>query len=200
MYRVGFVGVPGVGKTSTARALAAFCRKVETFKKVELIAEYARRFIAKYGTETLTLSDQFRIMEKQLEWEDVIPEDSTDMLITDSPVHMGFIYALDLRRKDNQKDTMYMNDIFKRLNKINFPTRYDYIFHLPPVLNPVEDGIRITKHFDPVWREEADRRILNVFDLFPPKKFVTIESENLMDRVDECLSYLKSIEYAKEKK
>lgn len=191
MIRVGFVGVPGAGKTSTARALAAFCRKNEKFKKVELIAEYARRFIAKYGTESLTLSDQYRIMEKQLEWEEVIPEESTDVLITDSPVHLGFIYALDLRRKDNQKDTMYMNDIYKRLNRINFPTRYDFVFHLPPILTPVNDGIRVSQHFDPQWRESANRRILSVFDLFPPKKFVKIESEELIDRVDECLSYLK---------
>lgn len=190
MVRVGFVGVPGAGKTSTARALSAFCRKNEKFKKVELIAEYARRFIAKYGTETLTLSDQFRIMEKQLEWEDVIPEESTDLLITDSPVHLGFIYALDLRRRNNQKDTMYMNDIYKRLNKINYPTRYEYIFHLPPVFTPVEDGVRLEKHFEPKWRKEADARITNVFDLFPPSNFITIKSENLMDRVDECLSHL----------
>jgi broad-specificity NMP kinase len=67
MKRIGFVGVPGVGKTSTARALTAYCRQNE-FKNIELVAEYARRFISKYG-DIDTMSDQFRVTEKQIEWD-----------------------------------------------------------------------------------------------------------------------------------
>ena len=48
MKRIGFVGVPGSGKSSVARGLAA--RGYEKLKKVELVSEYARRFISKYGT------------------------------------------------------------------------------------------------------------------------------------------------------
>lgn len=194
--RVGFVGVPGTGKTSTARALAAMCRRIEDYKRVELIAEYARRYIYKYGSEGIDLTDQYKIMEKQIEWEQAVPPE-TDLIITDSPVHLGFIYALDLR-KDTVKDTMYINDIFKRLNKINSPERrYDVIFHLPPVLKPVDDGIRKEDQFKESWREKSDWRIKYVFDLFPPKTFVTIESVGLLERVEECLQVLEKIESLK---
>jgi len=197
--RVGFSGTPGTGKTSTARALAAMCRRIESYKRVELIAEYARRYIHKYGSEGIDLSDQYKIMQKQLEWEDAIPPE-TDLILTDSPVHLGFIYALELR-KNTIKDTMYLNDIFKRLNKINSPEkRYDIVFHLPPVLKPVNDGIRHEDHFKDSWREKADWRIKYVFDLFPPKHFITIESAGLLERVEECLQVLEKIEILKKDK
>jgi len=196
MVKIGFSGTPGSGKTSTARALSAMCRRIESFKRVELIAEYARRYIHKYGSEGIDLTDQFKIMEKQIEWEQAVPPE-TDLIITDSPVHLGFIYALDLR-KDTVKDTMYINDIFKRLNKINSPERrYDVIFHLPPVLKPIDDGIRKEDQFKESWREKADWRIKYVFDLFPPKTFVTIESVGLPERVEECLQVLEKIESLK---
>jgi nicotinamide riboside kinase len=190
--RIGFCGIPGTGKTSTARALAAMCRKIEKFKRVELVSEYARRYIFKYGSEGINLTDQYKIMEKQIEWESSIPEE-TDLIITDSPVHLGFIYALELR-KDSYKDAMYINDIFKRLNKINAPEkRYDVVFYLPPILDPIKDGIRHEAQFTPEWREKADWRIKYVFDLFPPKHFIELKSTELLDRVDESLKVLGKI-------
>ena len=190
--RIGFVGVPGAGKTSTARMLAGTCRRIESFKRVELIAEYARRYIYKYGGEGVDLSDQYKIMEKQLDWESSVPPE-TDLIITDSPVHLGFMYALELT-KHNVKDTMYLNDIFKRLNKLNCPEpRYDVIFHLPPVLKPIDDGIRQQEQFEQGWREKADWRIQYVFDLFPPRHFITIKSIGMNDRVEECLQILEGI-------
>jgi len=62
-------------------------------------------------------------------------------MITDSPVLLNFAYALDLRGS-NPKDAMLVNDLFKMTSRINLPTRYDLIFHLPPFLPPVRDGIR----------------------------------------------------------
>lgn len=187
MIRVGFIGVPGAGKTSTARGLAATCRKIERLKNVELISEYARRYISKYGPiENIT--DQYRILQKQLEWEENIPKE-VNVLITDSPVHLGFLYALELRKLDDVKEAMYLNDIFKRLNKLNCPRRYDIIFHLPPVLEPIRDGVRSEQQFDSNWRKEADNKLQLIFDIFPPKKFITINSTDLDDRVNECLGH-----------
>lgn len=112
MLKVGFIGVPGAGKTSTARGLAALCRRNDKLSKVELVSEYARRYITKQGPID-TITDQFRIIEKQLEWEESIAPE-TDLMITDSPIHLGFLYALELRKLDNPKDIMYLNDIFKK--------------------------------------------------------------------------------------
>jgi len=191
MIRVGFTGVPGAGKTSTARGLAAYCRGDEKLRKIELVHEYARRYIAKYGSID-TVMDQYRVLQKQLDWEDSIPADSTDVMITDSPVHLGFLYALELR-KDTPKDAVFVNDIFKKMNTLNTPPRYDIIFYLPPKLKPVKDGVRDPLHFDEGWRREADETIRHIFKLFPPKNFVRVESTDMEDRVEECLTHLKKI-------
>lgn len=188
MIRVGYAGLPGSGKTSTARALAAHCRRIEQFKKVELISEYARRYIAKYGVDTL--ADQYRIMQKQIEWEDAVPAEHTDLLITDSPIHLGFIYALDLK-EDTRKSVMYTNDIFKTLNKMNYPRRYDIVFYLPPILDPVVDGIRDESHFNEGWRGKAAQRIHATFDIFPPHMFIPLNRTSLEGRVDESIEHLK---------
>ena len=117
MKRIGFVGVPGSGKSSVARGLAA--RGYEKLKKVELVSEYARRFISKYGTID-QVSDQYKILQKQLDWENAIPQEETDVLITDSPVFIGFLYTLTLRNSNNLKDAMYVNDIFKNFSSFPF--------------------------------------------------------------------------------
>lgn len=139
MKRIGFVGVPGSGKTSTARALSAFCRKTE-FKNIELISEYARSFIANYGN-AFTIADQLRVTEKQIEMEDTVPS-ITDLLITDSPIFLGFLYAMEYRNINNIKDVMYVNDLFNKLSTLNINNRYDIVFFLPPILEPIRDSVR----------------------------------------------------------
>jgi nicotinamide riboside kinase len=188
MKRIGFVGVPGAGKSSLARGVAA--QSYNQIGKVELVQEYARRYISKYGAIN-QVSDQYKVMQKQLEWENSIPTDSTDVAITDSPVHMGFLYAMEMRDVTSIKDTMYTNDIFKTMNKLNCPPRYSIIFHLPPVWKPSKDGVRPEQHFQDLWREEADRKIQFIFKLFPPMQFVTITSETLEDRIAECFLLCK---------
>ena len=100
MLRVGFSGVPGSGKTSTARLVAAICRRCPGLQRVELLDEYARWSINTYGP-TETVWEQVRILNKQLFREDKVPAATTDILLTDSPVFMSFAYALDLRREGN---------------------------------------------------------------------------------------------------
>jgi nicotinamide riboside kinase len=190
MKRIGFVGVPGSGKSSIARGMAA--RAYETLGRVELVAEYARRYIAKYNNIDC-VSDQYRILQKQLEWENSIPEDNIDIIITDSPVHMGFLYALELRDLNKKKDVIYMNDIFKVMNKINCPHRYDIIFHLPPIWKPKEDGVRPREHFEDKWRQKADNIIQFIFKLFPPKNFYQVTSDEFEGRITECLNFCRRI-------
>jgi len=184
MKRIGFVGVPGAGKSSVARGVAA--RSYDRIGKVELVAEYARMFLAKHGPVD-NVFDQYKIMQKQLEWENVVPAKETDVTITDSPIHMGFLYAMEIRDVNSLKDTMYVNDIFKMMNKINCPQRYDIIFHLPPLWKPDDDGVRPDKHFQDDWRNESDQMIQFIFRLFPPIHLITLKTESLDDRVEECL-------------
>lgn len=190
MKRIGFVGVPGAGKSSIARGVAA--QSFDKIGKVELVAEYARRFLAKYGPVN-SVADQYKIMQKQLEWENVIPAEETDVSLTDSPIHMGFLYVMETRDVYSSRDTMYVNDIFKMMNRINCPPRYDIIFHLPPLWKPSEDGIRPQQHFEDGWRTEADLKIQFIFRLFPPKHFITLESDTMEGRIEECFKYCKDL-------
>lgn len=188
MIRIGLAGCPGVGKTTTSRALAGALREHTEFKTIELVAEYARVYIHKYKIDSVY--DQMRIFNKQVQEEDNFPA-TTDVLITDSPVFLGFGYALELRREGNLKDTMIINDLFKEMNKLNQVPRYDYIFHLPPIKTPVKDSIRLDHHFDPKWRAEADIRLKSLFYIFQPRHLITLESTNTNDRVKEIISYIK---------
>ena len=203
MIRVGFSGTPGSGKTSTARMLAGHCRKIESLRSVELIYEYARRYISKHGSID-NVWEQYRILEKQIEWEQNVENSNLDVLITDCPVFVGFAYTMDLKNKrydgpvfsyptdiEMSKEDMVVSDLFKKMLKINKKRHYDIIFHIPPLLEPVDDGIRPSSNFDPLWREKMDNRLKFVFDLFPPKKFITVEAEDIHERVDFCISHIK---------
>lgn len=189
LIRCGVTGVPGSGKTSMTRALAADCRRIDGLSRVEAVPEYARRYIAQYGMIE-GVWEQMRILEKQVQWEDSVPADQTDILITDSPIFFSFVYCLEMGMK-TKKDVMMTNDIFKRINKLNYPPRYDIIFHLPPKIKPVQDGIRNAKNFDDDWRKQMDHKILSCLTVFPPKKLITIESTGIDERVNEAIEHIK---------
>jgi nicotinamide riboside kinase len=190
MVRIGFTGVPGAGKTSLARGVASSCRGIQSLKNLELCAEYARRYIAQYGSIE-SIWEQYRILNKQVNWENAVGE--VDLLITDSPVFMGLAYA-SLMNTRSEKDAMILSDIFKALTKLDRPEpRYDIIFHLPPKLKPVEDGVRPASNFDPEWRSQMDAQITSVFTIFRPKQFHVVQAETVDTRVDECISIIKGV-------
>jgi nicotinamide riboside kinase len=191
MLRIGFTGVPGSGKTTLSRAIAARCRTIENLKHVELVQEYARRYIAKHGSIT-SIFEQYRILEKQLEWENSVCNEKLDMMITDSPIFMGFNYCVDLP-KTNSKEIMFFNDIFKKMVKLNYPVaRYDIVFHLCPVLKPVDDGVRSEQQFDDSWRTRADLMIRSIMNIFKPVEFYTLEQTDLEARVEFCLDKIRN--------
>lgn len=185
---IGISGSPSTGKSTLARILCNSCKSIPSIKTTELVSEYARKYITKHGPMTYVW-EQNRILEKQLELEDSIKE-STDLIITDSPVHLGFLYAVDIEKK-TEKDIMVFNDIFKKLSNLSHPTpRYDFIFHLPPTIDPIDDGVREKKHMDKNWREESDSLIKNIFKIFPQKRFEIIQATNIDDRVKECINHI----------
>lgn len=193
MIRAGIIGVPGAGKTSLCRAVTGACRRVDELKKIELVSEYARRYISKHG-QVEEIWEQYRIMEKQIEWEDSIPSKKTDLLLTDSPVHLGFLYACEIVT-NKPKDIMVYNDIFKKLSKLNESgPRYDVIFHLPPKVVAVDDGVRAPEHLDQSWREATDMQLLFIFKtLFRPARLITIEPTDLEERAQMIIKTLKSL-------
>ncbi|MFA5037418.1 MAG: AAA family ATPase [Candidatus Izemoplasmatales bacterium] len=190
MVRIGFTGVPGAGKTSLARGVASSCRGIQSLKNLELCAEYARRYIAQYGSIE-SIWEQYRILNKQVNWENAVGE--VDLLITDSPVFMGLAYA-SLMNTRSEKDAMILGDIFKALTKLDRPEpRYDIIFHLPPKLQPVDDGVRPKSNFDPEWRRKMDSQITSVFTFFCPKLFHVVQADTVEERVEECINIIKGV-------
>jgi nicotinamide riboside kinase len=197
MIRVGLTGVPGSGKTTLSRAIASKCRGIEGLKHVELVQEYARRYISKHGNISSIL-EQYRILKKQQEWEDSVTNSDLDILFTDSPIFLGWIYCCNLPKR-NSKEIMFFNDVFKEMVKLNYPKpRYDIIFHLSPDLKPVEDGVRSEQHFDESWRKEADIMIKSTMIIFKPAQFYILEHKDLERRTNACIEIIKK--HLREKK
>lgn len=172
-FTVGITGVPGAGKTTFSRALSTELRIQGVFNTVEYIDEYARAYIAKYGRIS-EVWEQVRIFNKQLQQERRF-HNSCEALISDSPVFLGFMYSVYLRREGNQKDAMILSDLFNEMIKLNVEPHYDVILHLPPVLKPANDGIRIAEHFQDDWRASADSFIRSIFQIFPPSRFAVLD-------------------------
>lgn len=194
MMRIGFCGIPGSGKTSTSRGVAAFCRRIDKLNNIELVPEYARRRIAKYGPID-DINHQFRILKKQLEWEDSVG--NVDLVITDAPLFMGFMYATSIQNNDEKTDPIFYNDLFKEMVKLNSPNRYDIMFHIPPKVKPVADGVRSAIQFDDEWREDNDNFLRVIMkDIFPSKKFIIVEPIDLQERINFCINQIE--QYIKE--
>jgi nicotinamide riboside kinase len=87
---------------------------------------------------------------------------------------------------------MFFNDIFKRMTKLNYPKpRYDIIFHLSPILKPVDDGIRSEQQFDEAWRKEADIMIKSTMIIFKPTHLYILEQKDLNTRTNFCIEKIK---------
>jgi len=191
MIRIGLSGIPGSGKTTSTRAISS------KLKNVEVVSEYARRYISKHGNIN-SIYEQFRILQKQLDWENSVTNDKLKYLITDSPIFLGFIYCSELPKRDS-KEIMFFIDTFKQLVKLNFPIpRYDLIIHLNPSKSPVNDGIRAEHQFNSEWRNKTNNLILSTYNIFPPKKLVIIDKYDIDEIVEKSLEIIKEIESGEE--
>ena len=189
MIRIGISGVPSTGKTTLARHVALACRSIPGLSNVELVSEYARQYLSKHGSIE-TVWEQYGILDKQLAWEDTLT-DKLDLMVTDSPIFLSFLYSTRLRNHSKVKDNIAYTDIFKKLLKLNEEYRYDIIFHLPPVIKLVDDGVR-----GQVSDEERiidDRFIRSLFDIFPPKHFVVIDDTDMDKRIEHCVNEISKL-------
>ena len=180
MLKVGVFSVPGGGKTTIARVLAEKCRRLDSkLKNVELVQEYVRKYISKYGIPE-NVWEQIRIFNKQLDWENAAINENTELLITDSPLFLQFAYATELVDWNDKKSALAYKDLFKMLCEVNSPPRYDILFYLKPRKEVVDDGIRTKSHIsDENWQKNMDTKLKIIFnDMFKSKKIIEL-NENL---------------------
>lgn len=172
--RIGISGVPSTGKSTLAKQLSSFLG-------LPLVREYAREHIEKYNTTDF--KDQYQILEEQ-----IYREMQHDSFVTDSPIPLCAFYACE---SYTGQDPGSMGIIWTRIFKHLTTNNYSCIFHLPPRIEPEYDGIRSTRQFLPVWREQADVSIQTFFKtIWKPQAFHVIES--IDERVQECILHLNN--------
>lgn len=191
MIKIGFSGIPCTGKTSTARAFAIAARELDGISKIELVSEYARSYISKHKSIE-HIWEQYRIINKQTCWENSLPS-SVDLMVTDSPLPLAFLYACDAHVAGSKND-MVLSDIFKLILEESTERPYDIVFHLPPFAIPLEgDGVRPELHLQDEWRKESDDFIRSSFKQFKPKYFFIVEENSIEARVKFCINKLKEL-------
>lgn len=191
MVKIGFAGIPGTGKSTQARALA------ETYKKqllnVGMVKEYAREYISKHGLMD-HIWEEYKIFDTQLAWEQKIIDSNVDILITDSPLPLTFMYSSILHNPEDKKNNMVFQDIFKRQLKANSPQRYDIIFYCPDILDiNLDDGIRSNIQLTKSWRQEHEEFTKTLFKIFKPKEFITLTQSSILDRTNYCIEIINNI-------
>ena len=174
-----------------ARKVTEVFREQMPDLNIKIVEEYAREFIGEYGgIECLT--EQYWIYHRQLARETHFTDDSVDALVTDSPVHVGFLYALNLK-KSTKKDVGCLTDLFREMSLINLTPRYDIVFYLSPLDTVKKDGIRDEEHFSEEWRNTANEMLISIFRLFPPKHLVRIGPVDIEQRTSQCMEHITAI-------
>ncbi len=189
MLKVGISGVPSTGKSSLTHAVSNELRKFEKFRRVELISEYARTYIRKYGA-IKSIWEQYKIVDIQREWEMHINPEHTDVLLSDSPIQLAFMYATELN-DGSVKSQMVMSDIFKKISRYNSEYPYDIIFHLPhDGIEVRQDDVRMSTFCDHQWRQDADAFTRSLYRMFPAKNYVNVLETSMEDRVRHVVSVI----------
>ena len=100
MIKVAIMGAPSTGKTTLAKELSIHLLYRRN-KLAEYIDEYARQFVARFGTPTIF--DQYYFFEQQLKKESAVSE-KTEYLITDSPFYLSYIYGSKVLKRECEKN------------------------------------------------------------------------------------------------
>ena len=136
MIRVGLVGAPSAGKSTTAAWVYAELK--EAGIKTELVQEYAREYINTNGPLTDTLA-QFMLYEGQMKRETILP-DSIEVMVTDSPIILSYIYAAHYADLNNRTHKELLISLYRKM--LDAAKRYDLLYFLEANRPYVLDGTR----------------------------------------------------------
>lgn len=177
MIKVAIMGAPSTGKTTLAKELSIHLL-YRKGRLAEYIDEYARQFVAKFGTPTIF--DQYFFFEQQLKKERAVSE-KTEFLVTDSPFYLSYIYGSKVMNRESEKDRLYFHALVERL--LEHLNDYDHVIYLPADDRCLQDdGMRIhTSVFD---QKDVDDRIRGFFSIYNISYHIVIG--NLEERLQKC--------------
>jgi len=183
MIRVAFTGAPDSGKTTLAKMVSARLN-LEGYVPA-LIHEYARDYITKYGVRPNTVAEQFLVFYMQLERENEMCSSSTQIMYTDCPVMLSYIYAIDLVKDDKDRDNLtYLYN--KTLMVLE--NRYDLIFMLRPFRETVKDDVR-AQDWDRIGKlDKQIKAFLNLHGIVHTE-LTSTKMEHRVDYVEQAIKY-----------
>ncbi len=153
MIKVAFIGAPDSGKTT-------MCKMVSSRLNLKgyvpaYVHEFARDYITKYGIRPNTVAEQFYVLNVQEQREREMCTGSTQVMYTDAPIILSYIYAIDLVRDAKDLDMLseLYGKVLRLLGNANAQgglrdslqickPRYDLIFLLRPFRKTVIDDVR----------------------------------------------------------
>lgn len=176
--RIALLGGPSSGKSTLAAALFSTMKEIGI--NADLVQEYAREHINKYGAPENVLT-QFLIYKKQREKEDILPK-QVEYIITDSPTILSYVYGLyyyDPKSKDHR---IMLADMYYEMMLDGF-SRYQYVFFLEATRPYKLDGTRTQS------AQEAKQIGLEIKELLRTHKipFSTLEMPETQKRVTQIL-------------
>ena len=152
---IGICGAPSSGKTTTAHLLRhklsgrGFSR--------EVVREYARHFIERYGQIT-TILEQWHVYDGQTKWE-AQAASNYDLVISDSPRFLPYIYSLNFFDHRDPKCVAAA----LRLYELGVSSLRDYarLYLLQPPSSVEQDGVRCQDEHDAMRLYESMRQFLS---------------------------------------
>ncbi len=160
MIKVGLIGLPSCGKTTTAKAATKYTQGI-------YVPEIARHYIKSVGRAP-NLTDQRIIAIEQSELEKSLEEDSDRIMFCDAPLIMCQAYNIIYNN----------NQLNNELRGVFESHTYDYVFRLS-TLPYKEDGIR--------FQTEEDLLRLEYYLDNLPLDITYIENRKLSDRLEEII-------------
>ena len=154
--RIGIVGSPSAGKTTTAHLVR---HKLTAYPySREVVREYARHFIERFGPMT-TVAEQWHVYDGQTKWEQQA-EDVYQITLSDSPRFLPYLYSLQYLDHSNGRDVA----IVTRLYELAVLSLNDYarIYVLQPNLDVEQDGVRTQGQQDVIDIDAGIRQFLKV--------------------------------------
>lgn len=127
MKKICIIGNAGAGKSTLAGKIFSALKPLKV--NVELVPEFIRGDIQVNGPMQ-SIWEQYRTRFSQKEIEDAIPN-NVDYAVIDSGTLTPYFYACLYSNKENERERLVLQDMYKFFLEDLYKRRYDYVFFLP---------------------------------------------------------------------